>query len=1138
METELQSQLNQGSSMVLVGGHPVYQSFEEEQRDELRLLVLLSFQIEKPLGFPCSPGTPSLSSPGSVHSLRPADIAVVAGIRDWEPQVTFPGNVPTENNETTRVLERLTEMLQIFNPAVTRLQTDSFPTPLSELSSLPQQAQQLTDSLRNSMDIDFERDWKFITVFVDLEELCNFCDSEEKPSLEKAVKRVEGALEILYRQVPRALVSVVLPSTLSVSERRMRSGDSRGCGVCASELLGGAGRLNEAVLTWALQGALQQHLVDSGSYSDREDFTVVLHPTPDMSPQAGSVSDSTVLDRMSRVSRIALELWGSMLQPMRGQPDTEDSDDIIHIPCPTEDRPFLRTPRNTKRDSQAFTLQEISTAPSTATKETGSQLSCSDRQPSTSIPTSVHSLRPADIKVIGAVGDSLTAGNGIGSSPNNLLDIITEYRGLSWSVGGDGSLNTVTTLPNILRQFNTSLEGFSLRTGKVDSSNAFLNQAVPGATSVDIPGQIRKLIDIMKTDKRIDFQNDWKVVTLFIGGNDLCHSCEDKVFYSASNFQSRIQSGLDILHKEVPRVFVNLVETFHIIPLRKLHQDTSLKCPRFLVNMICGCVTKPHDDSMELKTLSDLNRDYQRVTRELVDSGRYDTQDNFTVVLQPFFREVQIPLLPDGRADRSYFAPDCFHLSQKAQSQIARTLWNNMLQPIGNKSTSQNLAVAVILSCPTQDDPFLRTYRNSKYSYPGPLPTQAPIKNFGSDLSCTDRAPSENIPTSAHKLRPADVKVVAALGDSLTAGFGVRANNLISLSTEWRGLSWSIGGNNNLDTVTTLPNILKHFNPSLIGFSTGTGKINSGFNMAVSGAKAVDIPEQANRLVQALRDSQKVDFQNDWKLVTLFIGGNDLCSYCNDREMYSVENYIRYIQDSLDILYREVPRVFVNLVEILQIEGLRRIKSDTLGCTLLQTNLCPCSLVPGEDSMELSEFKRINREYQEETERLVSSGRYDGREDFTVVVQPFFRNSIIPLATDGKPDLDFFSVDCFHFKERGQAEMSIELWHNMLEPVGQKHTFNNFTHDRSKLKCPSQERPYFFTRMNSFPDANPTAVSTTPPSIGTDRSVDTVPQWVAMVTAGAGLLAGAVLAGLFVSWRVRASLKQKEKALEMKQNAF
>ncbi|XP_041109783.1 phospholipase B1, membrane-associated-like [Polyodon spathula] len=748
------------------------------------------------------------------------------------------------------------------------------------------------------------------------------------------------------------------------------------------------------------------------------------------------------------------------------------------------------------------------------------------------------------------------SGNGIGSSPNNVVDVLTEYRGLSWSVGGDGSLSTVTTLPNILREFNTNLKGFSVGTGKADTSKAFLNQAVTGSTTIDIPGQIRKLVDIMKSDQkiilylifglspqRIDFQSDWKVVTLFIGGNDMCNSCKDKVLYSASNFQSRIRSGLDILHKEVPRVFVNLVEMFNIVPLRKLHKDPSLKCPTYLANSFCGCVTKPEDNSMELKTLSDLNGAYQRVTRELVDSGRYDTRDDFTVVLQPFFRDLQLPLLSDGRPDRSYFAPDCFHFSQKTQSQMARALWNNMLQRTGSKSTLKNLGTTLSLSCPTQADPFFRTYKNSKYSYPGPVSKltgcrlESGKKNFGSDLSCLDRAPSENIPTSAHKLRPADVKVVAALGDSITTGYGAQANNLVSLPTEWRGVSWSIGGNDNLDTVTTLPNILKQFNPSLIGFSTGTGKTNNGFNMAVGGAKAIDLPEQANRLVQALRDSQDVDFQNDWKLVTVFIGGNDLCSYCNDREHYSVENYMRYIQDSLDILYREVPRAFVNLVMMLQIEGLRRIKSHTLGCTLLQTNLCPCSLVPGEDSLELSELKKINREYQEVIESLVSSGRYDGRQDFTVVVQPFFRNSIIPLTIDGKPDLDFFSVDCFHFKERGQAEMSIELWNNMLEPVGQKHTFNNFTHDRSKLKCPSQERPYFFTRMNSFPDANPAALSPASQNIGPAHSVDTVPQWIATVTAGAGLLAGAVLAGLLVSWKARVSLKQKEE-LEMKQTTF
>lgn len=32
--------------------------------------------------------------------------------------------------------------------------------------------------------------------------------------------------------------------------------------------------------------------------------------------------------------------------------------------------------------------------------------------------------------------------------------------------------------------------------------------------------------------------------------------------------------------------------------------------------------------------------------RELVESGRYDTREDFSVVLQPFFHNVQLPILP------------------------------------------------------------------------------------------------------------------------------------------------------------------------------------------------------------------------------------------------------------------------------------------------------------------------------------------------------------------------------------------------------------------------------------------------------------------------------------------------------------
>ncbi|MBN3304857.1 PLB1 Phospholipase, partial [Amia calva] len=389
---------------------------------------------------------------------------------------------------------------------------------------------------------------------------------------------------------------------------------------------------------------------------------------------------------------------------MGEQPAMEDND-ISPVVCPTKDCPFLRTHRNSFPSSpqpRSRTLHKSNATPPTPTHTPtstqnhttthsstptvpkpldpvlGSELHCTDHSPSDTPPTSVHYLRPGDIKVVAAIGDSLTAGNGVGANPNNILDVLKQYRGLSWSIGGDQTLNTVTTLPNLLRRFNAALTGFSVGIGNT-AANAFLNQAQPGATTVDLPGQVHTLVKLMKQDQRVDFQRDWKLVTVFIGGNDLCDYCTDSIYFSPRNFMIRIQQALDILHKEVPRVFVNLVEPMHITPLRRLHQDRSLGCPTLIVNILCRCVVKPKEGSRELQTLNDLNRAYQRAVLELVDSGRYDTRDDFTVVVQPFFREVVLPLLQDGRPDRTFFTPDCFHLSQKAQSHMARSLWNNMV---------------------------------------------------------------------------------------------------------------------------------------------------------------------------------------------------------------------------------------------------------------------------------------------------------------------------------------------------------------------------------------------------------------------------------------------------------------------------
>ncbi|XP_062378247.1 phospholipase B1, membrane-associated isoform X2 [Sardina pilchardus] len=995
----------------------------------------------------------------------------------------------------------MAEILSLFNPHLATLLPD---VSTFKNRDLLEQAEDLASSLSSHEVVEGEQFWRLLLVFVSVDEL-QVCPGQEDGAVSSATKEVEEMLSTLQSRLRHTLVRVVVWSE-----------NSEVIHTCEDVSISNRGTLEKAILTGALQESLSDLLAARQWFGKRDDFGAVLVSSP-------LTTDQTT-------DQHTLRLWAEMLQPMKDQSGVY-SDDLTKIACPTEEMPYLRTQENSKSVSLRMTT-DTQSAPR-LNNVTGSELPCVDRNPSPSIPTSVHALRPGDIKVVAALGDSLTAANGVGSAPSNLLDVMTEYRGLSWCIGGDENLTNVTTLPNILREFNPSVVGFSLGTGSENSPKAFLNQAVPGANAHDMPAQARVLIQKMKNDSRIDFQNDWKMITMFIGGNDLCDHCSDSLYFSPGNIVSRVREALDILHAEVPRAFVNLVEVMYIVPLRELHLDKSVNCPTFLVNLLCRCVMKPIEGTQELRTLADINRAYQRGMRDLVDSGLYDKHDNFTVVLQPFFREVVIPLLEDGRPDRSYFSPDCFHLSEKAHALMARALWNNMLEPVGNKTSTYDFSAGLSLECPSQSAPYLRTYKNSDYTYPGPPTDPPPPSNWGSDFSCTDTAPSPTVPTSVHRLRPGDINVVASLGDSITAGFGAKAKNILQLPNEERGVSWSIGGDETLETVSTLPNILKKFNPDVYGFSKGRSGRPNGFNVAISGAKAGGIPGQVQDLITAWKNDKNVNWENDWKLVTLFIGGNDLCQYCHNRDSLSTWNYTNYLRESLDMLYNEVPRVLVNVVEILEIEDLRKINSNGLGCTVLQPNLCPCFIQPGENSPELYEMKRINRELQAYTEALVDGGRYDGREDFAVVNQPFFQNSVVPMTEAGQPDTDFFSVDCFHFSERGHAGMAIALWNNMLEPVGSKQVYNNFTHDRSKIQCPTKDRPFIFTRVNSAPPG-----PTTPPVTTTAAHVpDTpaplecssgLPSWATALLTCAGLLLGWAVTSLTFYCRKRRSRKNKK----------
>ncbi|KAM9798090.1 phospholipase B1, membrane-associated-like [Neosynchiropus ocellatus] len=1071
-----------------------------------RLLVfaLLGVTWTAAAELPCSKMLPSQLKPTNVNNLRPADVAVFSTV-----------NVPSEMSAAA---SRLLELMTLTNPALTSALDESHAHTSLQQPRLVERAKQASVSLQSYQDV-----WKLVLLFVPVGPLCVCEQLQAQPVIRTVASEVDDVLKLLRSQLKRTIVSVAL------WDGEGDTSQSRSCACVASQQEGEA-RLQRALLTQALQESLDELLVRNRWYGDGDDFAVVLQDTPfaaHLSP-----AGSKTADPREETDRLAVQLWTNLLQLATESDTTDENGQLIKLPCPTEERPFLRTEGNSPSRLVGQSSPPVPHA-------LGTEMPCEDFDPSPSSPTSVHELRPADIKVIGAVGDSLTAGNGIASSPNNILDVLTQYRGLSWSAGGDDNLTTVTTLPNILKYYNDKLTGFSVDTGKQTTPQAFLNQAVAGAKSKDVPPQVRALVERMKNDSRINFESDWKLITFFIGGNDVCDHCYNSLQYSVENYVRHVRDSLDYLHREVPRALVNLVEPLHILPLREMHVNASLKCPTWLVNILCPCVILPKPDSVSLQKVEEINRGYQRFLSDLVESGRYDTRPDFTVVIQPFLREIVVPKLPNGSPDRSFFSADCFHLSQKAQTLMARSLWNNMLEPLGNKTTKQEFSTDLGLKCPTKASPYIRTFRNSNYTYAGPKPTPGPVPNWGSDFSCVDLAPSESAPSSVHRLRPADIKVVAAVGDSTTAATGAKAKTLFDLGKEYRGVSWSIGGDKTVDTVTTLPNILRKFNPSLKGFSKGQGSRQKGFNMAVSGAMTSSIPAQIQELIKVMKEDKAVNFEQDWKLLTVFVGGNDLCSYCLDQGNLSPANYSHHLMLGLDLLYKEVPRMLVNVVEILQIETLKTVKKNTLGCSLLQRTSCPCVINPTENSPEMEAIKRVNNEYQNELQNLISGDRYEGRADFAVVLQPFLHNYYIPHVGNGEADTTFYSLDCFHISERAHAEMAIGLWNNMLEPVGQKRTFNDFTYDRSKLRCPSQVNPYIFTKSNSLPTPPVTTPSTPhftsnapPPPCSTP-----LPVWVPVVVGVVSLIVGIVIT-LSACSCLRSQKSKKDKSFELNGTVF
>ncbi|XP_071869231.1 phospholipase B1, membrane-associated [Bombus fervidus] len=328
---------------------------------------------------------------------------------------------------------------------------------------------------------------------------------------------------------------------------------------------------------------------------------------------------------------------------------------------------------------------------------------------------------------------------------------------------------------------------------------------------------------------------------------------------------------------------------------------------------------------------------------------------------------------------------------------------------------------------------------------------------------------SLSVPDSVHRLRPGDIDVVGGLGDSLVAGSGALEEFAVGTFIEARGVSWCVGGQGDWRRFLTVPNLLKVYNPNLIGYSTGTGEFISTkakLNIAFPVAATEDALQQARILVQRIRRDRRINIKKQWKLITIFFGANDICSAeCFNRVQFSPLRYALHLRRTLDFLKIVLPRTLVNLVPVIDVTVSIRLPQSTM-CHILHPLYCACMHRGNRPDIAASKMSHL---YQQAVEALIYSGRYDTSPNFTVVLQPFIKLFNAPNSNPkGAPPIDpsLVTYDCFHFSQKGHALGANLLWNNMLEPVGNK-TEQGLPEIFERLLCPNERAPYIFTNVNS-----------------------------------------------------------------------
>ncbi|KAG1407602.1 hypothetical protein G6F60_002083 [Rhizopus arrhizus] len=351
--------------------------------------------------------------------------------------------------------------------------------------------------------------------------------------------------------------------------------------------------------------------------------------------------------------------------------------------------------------------------------------------------------------------------------------------------------------------------------------------------------------------------------------------------------------------------------------------------------------------------------------------------------------------------------------------------------------------------------------------------------NVESIADCPKLVPRKMPAKDVTDLRADDIDVVAALGDSIMAGFAMMGVNhgsdgtgILNVSSilEFRGNSYGIGGDTD---AVTLANFIKHYSPKVKGASVLSHIMSfcsakdclfpkafyrpliDNLNAAQSGAINYNLDHELDYLIPRMKSyfSSNDKFENSWKMITMQIGSNDQCAACSSSEnskYVTPELYGKKVEAALQRIQKEIPRTVVNLFGTFKVSKVFRLtanKHDYCPPNGLLENDVEC--VCGKTEEGLKAMDIASDAYNKQLEKIAS--KYAGKPGGTFAVM----YSPAPIDALTFPIDAISNIDCFHPSLKGHQWIAKNFWNQMFKSKDKKPSTMNFD-ENLKIYCPTE----------------------------------------------------------------------------------